>query len=145
MLHPEKICLDTLHPVGKCPDTPRPEGRCRGTHRPGADYLARLRPKRLDVSDVYIASRRSPCIRTQNFFPGACSDSKRHEISTRSQTEPTLPKRWWILPILVVGSGHWSTNRNKRKKTFGSYRSYVESRSNELTDESGTLKRPTIR
>jgi len=92
-LCPEEICLDTLRPVGKCPDTPRPEGRCRGTRRPGTDYLARLRPERLDVSDAYIAFGRSPCIRTQNFFPDAdpfCLFLLFHQLMTQPRKQSSV-------------------------------------------------------
>jgi len=36
--------------------------------RPDPDYLARLHPERLDISDAYIVSGRSPSIWTHNFF-----------------------------------------------------------------------------
>jgi len=42
---------------------------CADMRRPGGEYLASLRSERLDVSVAYLASGRSPCIRTQNFFP----------------------------------------------------------------------------
>jgi len=42
---------------------------CADMHCPDGEYLARLRPERLDVSDAYAASGCSACVRTQNFFP----------------------------------------------------------------------------
>ena len=44
-------------------------GMCADMRRPGGEYLASLRSERLDVSVAYLVSGRSPCIRTQNFFP----------------------------------------------------------------------------
>jgi len=46
-------------------------GMCADMCRPGSEYLASLRSEPLDVSVTYLASGRSPCIRTQNFFPDA--------------------------------------------------------------------------
>jgi len=44
-------------------------GMCTDMRRPVGEYLASLRSECLDISVAYLASGRSPCIWTQNFFP----------------------------------------------------------------------------
>jgi len=52
--------------------------------RPGGEYLASLRSECLDVSVVYLASGRSPCIWPQNFFRDAVAEAS-NDLPNRTE------------------------------------------------------------
>jgi len=86
-------------------------GMCADTYRLGAVYLARLRSERLDVSVAYLASGRSPCIRTQNFFsdaerPDALDPLDVSDATCLTRTQIAMAPCIWTQ--LAMASAYWT-------------------------------------